>query len=230
MQVSKGKKKQHKMVMLYGVPGVGKSTLASFMPNPIFVDLEHGTSELEVARIDNTSDMFAIYKWFSEQNDFETIVIDSWTKLEQKILTTLLTQFKKDSLASFPFGQGYELLKTEVDKHIKAWEYLTRKCGKNVMLIAHSRIKTFNEPLLEPYDRYEPDIINKCLTQLTSAFDEVFFYKFNAFISKEKAVSSGDRELYTKEQPAFIAKSRMNLPGVMTNPTEQQIKEFFNVL
>ena len=39
-------------VVIYGVEGVGKSSLAACFPSPMFLDLEESTKYLDVARFD----------------------------------------------------------------------------------------------------------------------------------------------------------------------------------
>ena len=38
------------MLTIYGGPGIGKTTLAASAPDPVFLDLEHGTRQIDVAR------------------------------------------------------------------------------------------------------------------------------------------------------------------------------------
>ena len=38
-------------IFLMGAPGIGKSTLASQFPNPLFIDTEGGTAHMDVRRI-----------------------------------------------------------------------------------------------------------------------------------------------------------------------------------
>ena len=40
-----------KKICIYGAEGVGKSSLAAKMPNPLFLDTEGGTTRLNVRRI-----------------------------------------------------------------------------------------------------------------------------------------------------------------------------------
>ena len=48
--ISRGKRLRHIFALIYGTDGVGKSTLCSHAPNPIFVGAEKGTEQLDVAR------------------------------------------------------------------------------------------------------------------------------------------------------------------------------------
>jgi Cdc6-like AAA superfamily ATPase len=52
--ISRGKRPRHIFALLYGTDGVGKSTLCSHAPNPIFVGAENGTAQLDVSRFPQT--------------------------------------------------------------------------------------------------------------------------------------------------------------------------------
>ena len=52
MNITKGKIKSALKVVVYGQEGVGKSTFASKFPNPVFIDTEGSTKQLDVARFD----------------------------------------------------------------------------------------------------------------------------------------------------------------------------------
>lgn len=51
--ISKGKQKSAIRFCAYGPEGIGKSTFASKFPEPLFIDVEGGTKQLEVARFDH---------------------------------------------------------------------------------------------------------------------------------------------------------------------------------
>lgn len=37
--------------LIYGHEGIGKSTMAAMLPDPVFIDVENGTAQLPVARM-----------------------------------------------------------------------------------------------------------------------------------------------------------------------------------
>jgi KaiC/GvpD/RAD55 family RecA-like ATPase len=60
--ITKGRRPRYIWALIYGTDGVGKSTLCSHAPNPIFVGAEKGTEQLDVARFPQTesiSELFA---------------------------------------------------------------------------------------------------------------------------------------------------------------------------
>ena len=80
MGISKGKKPGPRRLLLYANHGVGKSTFASSAPNPVFIDIEEGTKDLDVARWDEPvfsyTQFFSILEHFRrEPHDFQTLVL-----------------------------------------------------------------------------------------------------------------------------------------------------------
>jgi replication-associated recombination protein RarA len=51
IEVITGKQKKKVRAVIYGPEGIGKSTMASQFPKPIFFDIEGGTHALDVARV-----------------------------------------------------------------------------------------------------------------------------------------------------------------------------------
>lgn len=52
MRITSGKVVRPQKVVIYGAEGIGKSTLAAQFPNPLFIDTEGGTAQLDVRRIE----------------------------------------------------------------------------------------------------------------------------------------------------------------------------------
>lgn len=52
MQITRGRKARAQKVVIYGPEGIGKSSFASQFPDPIFIDTEGSTDNMDVARMD----------------------------------------------------------------------------------------------------------------------------------------------------------------------------------
>ena len=50
MNITRGKQARAQRVVIYGTEGIGKSTFASQFPNPLFIDTEGSTSNMEIGR------------------------------------------------------------------------------------------------------------------------------------------------------------------------------------
>ena len=51
-EIKEGRVAKAQKVVIYGVEGVGKSTFASKFPEPLFIDLEGSTNNMDVKRLD----------------------------------------------------------------------------------------------------------------------------------------------------------------------------------
>ena len=89
MNLNKGKQNLPQRVVLYGPEGVGKSTLASAFPAPVFLDTEGGTSHMDVTRFDKPASWQgvtdAVKQLQDEDHDFKTLVVDTVDWLERML-------------------------------------------------------------------------------------------------------------------------------------------------
>ena len=52
MNISTGKIDRAQKIVIYGAEGIGKTTLASKFPDPLFIDTEGSTAHIDVKRAD----------------------------------------------------------------------------------------------------------------------------------------------------------------------------------
>ena len=86
LNISRGKLSRPQKVVIYAPEGLGKTTLASLLPSPIFFDFEGGTHHVDVARLE-PSTLAEFEKWARElvkdKQDFRTVVIDTAALLKE---------------------------------------------------------------------------------------------------------------------------------------------------
>ena len=70
LNISSGRISRAQKVVIYGAEGIGKSTLESHFPNPLFIDTEGGTSHMDVRRIEKPEDVL------SKDEEVEAKIID----------------------------------------------------------------------------------------------------------------------------------------------------------
>ena len=63
MEITRGKIQSAKKVVVYGPEGIGKSTFASQFPDPLFIDTEGSTKDLDVARAPQISSLVYAKHW-----------------------------------------------------------------------------------------------------------------------------------------------------------------------
>ena len=80
MNITKGKIAKAQKICIYGPEGIGKSTLASKFPDPVFIDTEGSTNNMDVARLDKPSSWTMLQQqinFVKQQKPCKTIVIDT---------------------------------------------------------------------------------------------------------------------------------------------------------
>ena len=217
MKITKGKQQRAQRVVIYGVESVGKSTFAAQFPNPLFLDIEQGTSHLNVDRCDIGS-----WKQLTDSlveakaTDYQTIVIDSADWAERLCVEDLLATSKKSSIEDFGFGKGWVMVAERMSRMLASVDTLI-EAGKNVVLIAHSRIVRFEAPdALAAYDRYELKLSKQSSPLLKEFADELWFLRFKTKVStsetgKGKGIGGKERILLTTHSAAYDAKTRSGL-------------------
>ena len=217
MKITKGKQARAQRVVLYGVESVGKSTFAAQFPNPLFLDIEGGTSHLDVDRCE-ISNWKQLTDALTEAKatDYKTIVIDSADWAERLCVEDLLATSKKTSIEDFGFGKGWVMVAERMSRMLASVDALI-DAGKNVVLIAHSKIVRFEAPdALAAYDRYELKLSKQSSPLLKEFADELWFLRFKTKVStsetgKGKGIGGKERILLTTHSAAYDAKTRSGL-------------------
>jgi hypothetical protein len=220
-QLTTGRQMRPQRLLIYGVEGIGKSTLASQFPRPVFLDVEDRTSHLEVMR-------WTPKTWFellqciatlrNEDHDFCTVVLDTADWAEQLATAQICTDRNKTGIEDFGYGKGYTYLKECIQELMQELHELQYKRGMHVVILAHAKIKRFDDPQLAvAYDRYQL----KCSEAVSALFrewcDAVLFANYETVTSKGedkvvRAKAGRDRVLYCQHTAAYDAKNSYGLP------------------
>jgi len=217
MKITKGKQTRAQRVVLYGVESVGKSTFAAKFPRPLFLDIEQGTSHLDVDRCEiNTWKQLTDALTEAKATDYKTIVVDSADWAERLCVEDLLATSKKTSIEDFGFGKGWVMVAERMSRMLSSIDQLI-DAGKNVVMIAHSKIVRFEAPdALAAYDRYELKLSKQSSPLLKEFADELWFLRFKTKVStsetgKGKGIGGKERILLTTHSAAYDAKTRSGL-------------------
>lgn len=232
MNITRGKIPSARKVCLYGVEGIGKSTFASKFPDPLFIDTEGGTKELDVARLDKPTSwamlMQEVQYVASNPECCKTLVIDTIDWTEQLCIDHICSKHKKDGLESFAYGSGYIYEKEEFGRFLSQLEAVIL-AGIHVVLLAHAQIRKFEQPDENgAYDRWELKLGKKSSSQISPMVKEwadmVLFANYKTTVvnvdnrgaakGKNKA-QGGMRVMYTTHHPCWDAKNRFGLPDEM---------------
>jgi AAA domain len=216
-------------VCVYGPDGVGKSTLAAGAPGPIFLGAEDGTNEIDTNRFPEPETFQdvrdAIHELLAQGKNgpFKTFIIDTADWLQPLLWDEVCRQHNKASIEDFGFGKGYDLANTKWQELLKGpnqanLNALRDVCGMNIIILAHSHVKTFKNPEGDDYDRYEMKLHKGASALIREWADSVLFANHETLVDKDdktkrtKGVSTGARHLYTTRRSTFDAKNRYGLP------------------
>lgn len=215
--------------LVYGQPGVGKTTLVADAPNPIFLPVEQGVDEFDVPRFPKpetyTEVLEAIDTLTREKHTYETFVIDTVSALEGLGHAHMIAGSKWKTVETWEGGYN-KWRQSAVDL---IWRPLAvrldelRAKGVSIVLVGHSVVRGWKDPESDGWDKYQVQLEPLAAGMLTGWSDAVLFARFDdmrAASGEKKAVgvSSGKRYLATEHSAAYEAKNRLGLPTRLEMP------------
>lgn len=209
-EVSKGKKKRSIIALVYGEPGIGKTKLAASLGDAVVFDCESGSNFLDVNRIEikDYSNLIEAFKWVAKE-PWETVVLDSLTAIDSLAMRAVLNSHPRwSSIADGDYGAGYAEVKEKLTKVVNGCEYL-RSLGKNVVIVAHSKVRTVNNPTTEAHERVEFEVNKDLLNSFNGVSDLTFYLKPKVVIGADRAVNTGKRIALLTDKGGHIAKNRL---------------------
>jgi len=211
--IQTGRVERPPRIVLVGGTKVGKSTLACDFPSPIVIPVagEEGVDDIDCAKfptVHSFADLgSALQTLATEDHQYETLVIDSVTRLESLIFAFTCEQHGKESIEKFGYGKGYIFALDNWSLFLRQLDGL-RTRGMTIVLIGHVQAKGFNDPSEESYDRWEIRL-NKHAEGLLREWTDVSLYLgLRTFVQHDdeglrerKRAIGGERILFTQPHP-----------------------------
>lgn len=246
MEIIKGKIKRAKKVVAYGPEGIGKSTFASRFPDPVFIDTEGSTNDMDVARLPRPTSWTRLLEEieYVEKNPgvCKTLVIDTIDWAEQLCVEHVCAKHNKSGIEDFGYGNGYVYTKEEFGRFLNRLTDVI-EAGIHVVLTAHAQLRKFEQPdEMGAYDRWELKLGKKTQSQTSPLVKEwadmLLFCNYKTYSiavddkGKKHKAQGGKRVMYTCHHPCWDAKNRYGLPdecefdyGVIAGIIEQTASE-----
>jgi hypothetical protein len=230
-QVQRGRMAMSPRMVVHGTEGIGKSTLASESPKPIFVQTEDGLAQIDCEKFPLATSFQDVIQALTElhvqEHDYHTVVIDSLDWLERLIWDVVCADCGVKSIekADGGYGKGYVHALVYWRQIIDLLSVLRIERSMAVLLIAHSKVEKFEDPESSAYDRYSPRLNKHASALICEWSDAVLFAtrKFrtrteDAGFNRTRTVANaigkdgGERILRCVGGPSCIAKNRYGLP------------------
>lgn len=227
--ITKGKQESAIKIVFYGPEGIGKSTIASQCPDPVFIDTEGSTKQLDVARYPKPEYWKMILDEIEdalEERNCKTIVIDTADWAEQLCIQEVCSSHSVKGIEDIGYGKGYVYVAEKFSELLRACDKLV-EVGINVVFTAHAQMRKFEQPdEMGAYDRWEMKLSKKVAPLLKEWADMVLFCNYKTTVitdskTQSKKASGGKRVMYASHHPCWDAKNRFGLPEQMEMSFDQ---------
>lgn len=200
-----------KYIMLYGLPGIGKTSTAAEFEKVIIAGFEMGSNALHnvyVQPIKTWSDWKQMVSQLVKKEElrekFHSVAIDTVDEAWTLCVKHVCSQNGVSALGDIPWGGGYDLAKKEFSSTFRDLSY----SGYGLIFTSHSTEKKLKNDKNEEYDYIQPalqktpfDIVNKMV--------DIIGYIREVSVEEEGSVTQ-KRYLFLRDMQGsrFLAKSR----------------------
>jgi hypothetical protein len=222
MQINKGRVARARRMLLYGENGIGKSSLASLFPRPIFLNLEDGLGDLDVEStnvITSVTELVGCLVHLSN-SEYQTIVVDTIDWLEKLIFSEVAENAGKKTIDDIGFGKGYQAVELRWKELFGGFTYLWHQ-NKHIVFTCHEAIEKFTNPEGDSYNYWRPSLHLKGSGCVTEWCDEVLFLRYRTHtvqkdegFGAKRAIAIGGRERFiaANKSATCEAKNRLGMP------------------
>lgn len=228
-------------IVLNATEGWGKTSFGAYAPDPAILMARGETGYLTLlghqrapavpaVTIDSWDALLAaVDSLIADPQGRKTLVLDAAGGFERLCHEHVCKRdFKGDfSEGGFmSFHKGYHQSVGDWLQLLQRLDRLRDAHGMTIVLLSHSMVKSFKNPMGDDFDRYIADMHEKTWGATHKWADAVLFGNFYTVTEKSKnarsvkGVGGTDRVLYAERRDAFDAKNRYGLPNMMTMPDD----------
>lgn len=213
--------------MIHSLAKVGKSTFASGAPSAIFIQVEDGLSAIDTNAFPLATEwqdiLSAVASLYQEDHEYKTVVLDSADWAEKLANARVCKDHNVKGIESIGYGKGFSFAADLFSELLEGLNALRIKKGMHIVILAHTEIRRFDDPLAASYDRWQPKLSKMIVRMVSEWCDVIGFAQIEAVTKTEKeqgfkpervrALTTGRRILNLQGSPAFDAGNRYGLPA-----------------
>ena len=188
-------------MLVYGQPGIGKTTIALSSPNPVLFDFDGGVSRINKAhqcptlQVESWEQVLDALTELEQGNDFKTIVVDTAGKMLDFMSDYIMRNDPKMKMRDGSLAlKGYGQRKVMFVNLLKRVSMM----GKHIVFVAHEREDKDGDTRI-----VRPDMSGSSLGDLLKELDLVGYMQ----------AYGKDRTICWSPQERFYAKNTCNLPA-----------------
>lgn len=242
--VQKAGKRLPNRYVIHAVEGWGKTSLGAQFPAPLFLMARQETgleTLIDSGRLGETPHLPELMSWEetlrsleairTQPHEYRSLVLDAMNGFERLCHEYVCRRdFNGDwtDKGFMGYMRGYEVALSEWRTFLAALDRIREERRMAIVVLAHTKVKTFKNPEGPDYDRYAVDVHEKTWSLTHKWGDMVLFGTFYTTVEKEKgerAKGHGGQQriLLTERHASYDAKNRHGLPpdiDMGSSPTE----------
>lgn len=200
--------------IIYGPPGVGKTTFGASADNSLIIDCENGAGTLQCQRTPYLETWPEIESWLlaieKEGHNYQAISIDSvdWMvrRIEEHVSGSSGALNQTLNKSHGGYGNGKQVLKNYIYRCLlPILDKITAR-GVAVILLAHAKRTEITDIDGVTIEKTTPDLPDDYLNT---------FIEWSDFVCLARMDVEGNRQMDTAETNRAIAKNRYGMPQVI---------------
>jgi len=156
LKIERSRRERPRLAIVYGEPGIGKTTLAARMPGCLLIDLEDraGHVDMDVVRVDSWLALRATIREIATSDiPHRVIAIDTIDRAQDLATAWLCAERGWDTLDTPGYGRGYvELRAAMLALADDIMDIISS--GRGVLLLAHAQRQRVEDPAQGEWDRW----------------------------------------------------------------------------
>ena len=227
-------------IVVNGVEGWGKTSLAAYAPEPAILMARDETGYLtllgagtvpnvDAGAIDAWPELLALLDELAGRDElpYKTLALDAMGGFERLCHEHVCRRdFNNDwgerGFASYQ--KGYDVALSDWLGLLQRLDKINQR-GLMILILAHCQIRPFKNPLGEDYDRFVANVHHKTWSTTHKWVDAVFFANFIPVIdekkgSRPKGIGGNDRIIFTQHHDAYDAKNRYGMRAELDIPAK----------